>query len=180
MSQKDKINPESEYMLFRSLMCDTRQLVQDTIAHTSPRNKVYYRGGKDSQSEKVDSTYYFSDEFYPLISTEGALRYVRNDVNCYELKKLCRGDYIPDIFLDLHGLTKVQAKYELGSLITMCHRENFNCTNIIHGHGKNVLKTRTPLWLAQHPLVMAFHQAPKQFGGNAALLVLIEVVDWYR
>ncbi|MGK3295951.1 Smr/MutS family protein, partial [Escherichia coli] len=40
------------------------------------------------------------------------------------------------------------------------------------------LKQQTPLWLAQHPHVMAFHQAPKEYGGDAALLVLIEVEEW--
>ncbi|HFX4694346.1 TPA: Smr/MutS family protein, partial [Escherichia coli] len=40
------------------------------------------------------------------------------------------------------------------------------------------LKQQTPLWLAQHPHVMAFHQAPKEYGGDAALLVLIEVDEW--
>ncbi len=45
----------------------------------------------------------------------------------------------------------------------------------MHGHGKHILKQQTPLWLAQHPHVRAFHQAPKEYGGDAALLVLIEV-----
>ena len=48
----------------------------------------------------------------------------------------------------------------------------------MHGHGKHILKQQTPLWLAQHPHVMAFHQAPKEYGGDAALLVLIEVDEW--
>jgi DNA-nicking Smr family endonuclease len=26
---------------------------------------------------------------------------------------------------------------------------------------KHILKQQTPLWLAQHPHIMAFHQAPK-------------------
>ncbi|MGO3798867.1 MAG: Smr/MutS family protein, partial [Vibrio casei] len=30
-----------------------------------------------------------------------------------------------------------------------------------------------PLWLAQHPDVMAYHQAPLEFGGNGALLILL-------
>ena len=49
---------------------------------------------------------------------------------------------------------------------------------VMHGHGKHILKQQTPLWLAQHPHVMAFHQAPKEYGGDAALLVLIEVEEW--
>lgn len=45
----------------------------------------------------------------------------------------------------------------------------------MHGHGKHVLKQQTPLWLAQHPDVIAFYQAPKEWGGTAALLLLIEI-----
>jgi len=47
----------------------------------------------------------------------------------------------------------------------------------MHGHGKHILKQQTPLWLAQHPDVLAFHQAPKELGGTASLLVLIELDD---
>ena len=45
----------------------------------------------------------------------------------------------------------------------------------MYGHVKNILKKQTPMWLAQHPHVICFHQAPKEFGGNAALLVLFDI-----
>lgn len=80
--------------------------------------------------------------------------------------------------VDLHGLTQLQAKQELGALIAACRREHVFCACVMHGHGKHILKQQTPLWLAQHPHVMAFHQAPKEYGGDAALLVLIEVDEW--
>lgn len=35
-----------------------------------------------------------------------------------------RGDYSPELFLDLHGLTQLQAKQELGALIAACRREH--------------------------------------------------------
>lgn len=74
--------------------------------------------------------------------------------------------------------TQLQAKQELGALIAACRREHVFCACVMHGHGKHILKQQTPLWLAQHPHVMAFHQAPKEYGGDAALLVLIEVEEW--
>ena len=46
----------------------------------------------------------------------------------------------------------------------------------MHGHGKHILKQQTPLWLAQHPDVLAFHQ-PKEWGGNAAILLLVELAE---
>ncbi len=128
--------------------------------------------------EQADASHYFSDEFQPLLNTEGPVKYVRPDVSHFEAKKLRRGDYSPELFLDLHGLTQLQAKQELGALIAACRREHVFCACVMHGHGKHILKQQTPLWLAQHPHVMAFHQAPKEYGGDAALLVLIEVEEW--
>ncbi|MEN1550565.1 endonuclease SmrB, partial [Pseudomonas aeruginosa] len=128
--------------------------------------------------EQADASHYFSDEFQPLLNTVGPVKYVRPDVSHFEAKKLRRGDYSPELFLDLHGLTQLQAKQELGALIAACRREHVFCACVMHGHGKHILKQQTPLWLAQHPHVMAFHQTPKEYGGDAALLVLIEVEEW--
>ncbi len=125
--------------------------------------------------EQIDASYYFSDEYQPLLSEEGPVRYLRSGVSPFELKKLRRGEYPPELFLDLHGLTQLEAKQELGALIAACRREHVNCVCVMHGHGKHVLKKQTPLWLAQHPDVVAFHQAPKEFGGDAAILALIEL-----
>lgn len=177
MSSKNKLNADDK-ALFRQLMSGTRKLTQDTIVHPPQRKKLREVPEKRLLSEQIDNSHYFSDEFQPLLATEGAVRYVRSDVDHFELKKLRRGDYSPEIFLDLHGLTQQQAKQELGALIAACRREHIFCASVMHGHGKHILKQQTPLWLAQHPLVMAFHQAPKEFGGDAALLVLIEVEEW--
>jgi DNA-nicking Smr family endonuclease len=164
--------------LFRDLMSGTKKLTQDTIVHRPARKKLQEVPVKRLLQEQVDASHYFSDEFQPRLATEGPTRYVRDGVSHFELKKIRRGDYSPELFLDLHGLTQLQAKQELGALIAACRREHVFCACVMHGHGKHVLKQQTPLWLAQHPHVMAFHQAPKEYGGDAALLVLIEVEEW--
>lgn len=176
MSKKTPLSQDDQQM-FRQLMIGTRKLKQDTIVH-KPVVKTRQLPLKRLISEQADNSHYFSDEFQPLLSSEGPVRYVRADVSHYEQKKLRRGDYTPEIFLDLHGLTQMQAKQELGALIAACRREHLFCASVMTGHGKHILKQQTPLWLAQHPHVMAFHQAPKMFGGDAALLVLIEVEEW--
>ncbi len=176
MKKKEQLSAEDK-ALFRQLMTGTRKLKQDTLVHQPPRKKAQV-SLKRQLSEQADNSHYFSDEFQPLLAEDGPVRYVRSDVSHYELKKLRRGDYTPEIFLDLHGLTQQQAKQELGALIAACRPEHIFCASVMHGHGKHILKQQTPLWLAQHPYVMAFHQAPKAFGGDAALLVLIEVEEW--
>ncbi|WP_250206236.1 Smr/MutS family protein, partial [Escherichia coli] len=63
------------------------------------------------------------------------------------------------------------------SIKTITYLSDTGCLEI-QGASLHILKQQTPLWLAQHPHVMAFHQAPKEYGGDAALLVLIEVDEW--
>ena len=147
MKKKTTLSEEDQ-ALFRQLMAGTRKIKQDTIVHRPQRKKISEVPVKRLIQEQADASHYFSDEFQPLLNTEGPVKYVRPDVSHFEAKKLRRGDYSPELFLDLHGLTQLQAKQE------------------------------PPLWLAQHPHVMAFHQAPKEYGGDAALLVLIEVEEW--
>jgi DNA-nicking Smr family endonuclease len=50
----------------------------------------------------------------------------------------------------------------------------------VHGIGSHILKNKVPHWLVQHPDVMAFHQAPLEWGGNGALLALIELKDKFN
>ncbi|EBD1134889.1 endonuclease SmrB [Salmonella enterica] len=177
MKKKTSLSEEDQ-ALFRQLMVGTRKIKQDTIVHRPLRKKITEVPTRRLIQEQADASHYFSDEFQPLLNTEGPVKYVREDVSHFELKKMRRGDYSPELFLDLHGLTQLQAKQELGALIAACRREHIFCACVMHGHGKHILKQQTPLWLAQHPHVMAFHQAPKEYGDDAALLVLIEVEEW--
>ncbi|WP_118986332.1 endonuclease SmrB [Photorhabdus sp. CRCIA-P01] len=174
MKNKYPLN-EEEIHLFQQSVAGTKRINQDTVLHSPRRKKISYIAPERVQQEQIDASYYFSDEFQPNLDTEGPTRYVRGDTNHYELKKLRRGDYSPELFLDLHGLTQMQAKQEIGALIAACRREHVYCACIMHGHGKRILKQQTPLWLAQHPDIIAFYQAPKEWGGNAALLMLIEL-----
>ncbi|MBK5072262.1 endonuclease SmrB [Budviciaceae bacterium CWB-B4] len=163
---------DEEHALFRDSVRGIKPLRQDKALHRI-KPKVKKRPVERLLQEQMDASFYFSDEFQPLLSEDSPIRYVRPGANSYEVKKLRRGDYSPELFLDLHGLTQLEAKQELGALIAACRREHVHCACIMHGYGTYVLKQQTPLWLAQHPDVMAFHQAPKEFGGNAAILVLI-------
>ncbi|SQI96253.1 peptidase S10 [Klebsiella oxytoca] len=89
-----------------------------------------------------------------MLNTEGSVKYVRADVSHFELKKLRRGDYSPELFLDLHGLTQQQAKQELGALIAACRREHVFCACVMHGHGKHILKQQNAAMAGSAP---AYH-----------------------
>lgn len=174
---KNKFSLSSdELALFKEAIRGAKKLMQDKVVHpTAAKAKI--AAPKRLRQEQIDASFYFSDEFQPRLSDDGPIRYSRPDFSHYEFKKLRRGNYLPELFLDLHGLTQLQAKQELGALIAACRREHIYCTCVMTGHGKHILKRQVPLWLAQHPDVLAFHQAPKEFGGDAALLVLIELKE---
>ncbi len=134
MKKKTTLSEEDQ-ALFRQLMAGTRKIKQDTIVHRPQRKKISEVPVKRLIQEQADASHYFSDEFQPLLNTEGPVKYVRPDVSHFEAKKLRRGDYSPELFLDLHGLTQLQAKQELGALIAACRREHVFCACVMHGHG---------------------------------------------
>ena len=162
-----------DFALFREAIKGTKKIKQDTfIPSQSPRKKINEL--REIQEQK-DTEFFFSDEYEPLLKEENEkVRYLRENVDPYILKQLRRGDFQPELFLDLHGLTKEKAKKELAALILACEREHVYCASIMTGFGTRTLKDQIPRWLVQHPKVLALHQAPKEWGGDAAILILVE------
>ncbi|WP_392558535.1 endonuclease SmrB [Orbus mooreae] len=173
MSKNYKPSSE-ELALFKSAIGHAKKLKQDTVIHSPRRENKIVITEKKHQQDNINNEFYFSDDFQPLL-LDDPIRYSREGSDPNELKKLKRGYYEPELFLDLHGLTQLEAKKEIAALIAACIRERVPCASIMYGHGKNVLKKQTPMWLAQHPDVICFHQAPKEFGGSAALLILFDL-----
>ncbi|MBV7315014.1 endonuclease SmrB [Shewanella sp. NIFS-20-20] len=157
---------------FAELMADIKPLRQDTRHFDTPvKAKTVLVSHKMTQ----DAAGLFSDTYQPLLPTDGPMRWRSPQTDSLELKRLRRGDYVPEILLDVHGMRQAEAKLELIALIEACIREHCHTCCVMHGYGQGILKQQIPLWLAQHPKVQAFHQAPKAWGGDAALLVLIDI-----
>lgn len=171
-------NKNDDFSLFSAEFSDIKKLPQDTIKLTT-KNMKKKQIIKETVTAGFEMTH-FSDSFEPHLAEEGPIRYLRRDAAKYLLKQLRRGNFSPEIILDMHGLTQEEAKRELGALIACCKREGLYCCSVMHGVGKYILKKQVPLWLAQHPDILAFHQAPLEFGGHGALLVLIELEDWQK
>lgn len=164
---------DDEFALFREAAKGTKKLTQNTfVPKAEPRKKLQELR---ELKEKADTEFYFSDEYEPLLKEENEkVKYLREDVDPYILKQLRRGDFQPELFLNLHGLTREKAKKELAALILACEREKVYCASVMTGFGTRTLKDQIPRWLVQHPKVMALHQAPKEWGGDASILILVE------
>lgn len=138
------------------------------------KRKAAAQSELDSQA---NADFAFSDAFQAHFAEDGPLRYARSSQENVEFKRLRRGDYTPELILDLHGLNRDAAKQEIAALLFHAKRHHHQCVCIVHGIGSGILKQQVPNWLIQHPDVIAFHQAPLEWGGNGALLVLLTHAD---
>jgi len=169
--------------VFHQAIGKVKPLKVDTIHFakklSKPKSKSEFNNSFKNNNKAL-AQFHFSDEFEPNLNQQGPMKYVRSDVDSFEAKNLRRSVYSPDLILDLHGLDQQQAKQEIAALLYACQKEHAQCVCIIHGLGSRVLKNKVPHWLVQHPDVMAFHQAPLEWGGNGALLALIELKDKFN
>ena len=166
---------QDEFDLFHAETKGIKPIKQDTFV--APRQK---RDQKKIELKelraKEDTLFYFSDEYEPLLNEhDGVVKYLRDGEDSHLLKQLRRGDFSPELFLDLHGLTREQAKQELAALLLACENEHVDCASIMTGYGTFTLKKQIPRWLVQHPKVRALHQAPREWGGEAAILILVDL-----
>lgn len=105
--------------------------------------------------------------------------FLRPGLNRATLRKLRRGEWPPQDGLDLHGLNSDAARKLLAAFVHDAMQRGLRCINVIHGKGwrsegrDGILKVHTRHWLAQHPQVLAFCEAPPQAGGGGAVWVLL-------
>ena len=96
-------------------------------------------------------------------------------LNSYKNKKVR-----PEGVIDLHGYRLYNAKIALQKYILYAYEKNIRNILIITGKGHNnkgILKKEVPLWLNDQnlmSLLINFEIAPKEFGGDGALLVKIK------
>ena len=106
--------------------------------------------------------------------------FLRPGLNRLTLRKLRHGDWRIQDELDLHGLNSDAARTLLAEFLYDAAQRGLRCVNVIHGKGwrsegcDGILKVLTRHWLAQHPQVLAFCEAPPQAGGGGAVWVLLK------
>lgn len=148
----------------------------------SKQNRALTSNFKEEVRQNLDkddildkNRFHFSDEYEPLIDFEQTLSFVKPGHSSYLAKLLRRGELPPDIVLDLHGYNKETAKRDLADLISTCQAEQILCACVIHGVGGGILKRKVPHYLLQHPEVIALHQAPLEWGGQGAILFIVDL-----
>lgn len=105
--------------------------------------------------------------------------FLSNGLSRMTLRRLRRGQFPVQDTLDLHGLSSDAARRLLLEFLRDASGRGLRCVCIIHGKGRHtqtgegVLKTRTRHWLTQCAEVLAFCEAPPNWGGGGAVLTLL-------
>ncbi|WP_416047820.1 Smr/MutS family protein [Cupriavidus basilensis] len=122
-----------------------------------------------------------SDEFdvENLLDTDETLSFRRPGIGMDVVKKLRRGEWVPQDKIDLHGLRSEEAREALAEFVRRSVKRGVRCVRVIHGKGNGspdktpVLKGKVRSWLVQKEEVLAFVQARGAEGGAGALMVLL-------
>jgi DNA-nicking Smr family endonuclease len=169
-----KEKPEQDADLFRQALEGVTPLASpDRITPTRKPRKAPLRSNVGS-AEVTDT-----------LSDHGAgdhaiTEFLRPGLNRLTLRKLRHGEWRIQDELDLHGLNSDAARKLLVEFLHDATQRGLRCVNVVHGKGwrsegrDGILKVLTRHWLAQHPLVLAFCDAPPQAGGGGAVWVLLK------
>jgi DNA-nicking Smr family endonuclease len=105
-----------------------------------------------------------------------------SSVDAGTVRKLRRGDYAVQAHLDLHGLTRDEAKHAVEKFLRGSRNAGKRCVLLVHGRGLHskdqipVLKAALTTWLATARFgryVLAFATAQPVDGGAGAIYVLL-------
>ncbi len=99
------------------------------------------------------------------------------------MRRLKRGQFPIQDYIDLHGLTKKEAEINVKDFLHQSHLRGLRCVLVVHGRGLNsenhipVLKELLPVWLSRGPvrkIVLAFSTARPYDGGTGAIYILLK------
>lgn len=165
---------------FREAVADAKPLPDPGRAPPPrPRIKpVPIQSQRDEQQVLVDM---LSDHIpWDEVETGEELNFTRPGLSQQILRRLRRGHWVIEDELDLHGLTRDEARERLAAFLNACKKRGTRCIRIIHGKGlgsKNkepVLKQKVRSWLMQRDEVLAFAQARPADGGSGAVIVMLK------
>ena len=167
--------------LFRHVAGDVAPLKDKNLAHVArplpaPLPRKREADEREVLREALETPLTFEDR----LDTGDEAAYLRIGLPRRVLTDLRRGRWVVQGELDLHGLTRDEARASLARFIAASLQQGRRCLRIIHGKGHGspgrmpVLKHLSRGWLAQREDILAFCQARPHDGGDGALLVLLQ------
>ena len=166
--------------LFRHAVGQTAPLPDDNrIEPSRPQPAPQPRQREEDEAavlrESIEAPLSFEDR----IDTGDEGVHLRDGLPRRILTDLRRGRWVVQAELDLHGLTRDEARSALGHFLHDALENGYRCVRLIHGKGHGspgrepVLKHLSRGWLMQREEILAFCQARPHDGGEGALLILL-------
>jgi DNA-nicking Smr family endonuclease len=171
----------SDTALFRAAVVDARPLPDPgRVAPPPPRVRpLPLQRWADDRAVLSDSlSDHVTWEFDNQTGEQAAFK--RDGVSPLVFRRLRRGHWILQGEIDLHGMTRDEARVHLAAFLSECLRRGARCIRVVHGKGlrsrnrEPVLKAKVAQWLAQRDEVLAFCEAAPRDGGAGAMFVLLK------
>jgi len=175
---------ETQYFL--EAMTDVKPFLKSKNRVT-PDPNINIRPAHPARNDELEAMAHLSD----LVSGNAEMditfsdEYIEGFVHGFNqkiMKRLKKGQFPIQDYVDLHGLTKQKAETRIRDFLLKSHQLGLRCVLVVHGRGLNsenhipVLKERLPIWLTKGPakkFVMAFSTAMPYDGGTGAIYVLL-------
>ena len=165
--------------LFRQAVADATPLDYDRVHHEPPRPPPI------PHQHLRDEAAALSESLAPapidvLLEGGDELAFLRDGLPRTLLRDLRRGRWVMQAELDLHGMSRDQARQALSEFLAECLARGQRCLRIVHGKGlrspgrEPVLKELVRHWLAYRQEVLAYCQARAADGGGGAVTVLLK------
>lgn len=171
---------------------EERFLFQESVKGVKPLKKsttISVKSNPDSLIFKSDQQYRsdLSPVFNPFtlpdlpfteqVRKEARLYFMRPGLQHRVMKRLQENFFVPQVTLDLHGFSILQAGNALTRFLENAVQNKIRYVEIIHGksirEGQEfpILKNKVNVWLREHPYVMGFCSAPSMRGGTGTVYV---------
>ena len=173
MTHQAEPSATEEAAWFREKLADVTPLAPSNRITAKTPARLIPRDSSPTHADVLDQLSDHGAQPEPLVE------FARNGLNKMTLRKLRRGVWRPQDDLDLHGLSRDQARILLQDFLQQAVQNHIRCVNVIHGKGwrsdgrEGLLKSLTRHWLTQHAHVLAFCDAPLNAGGGGAVWVLL-------
>ena len=169
-------------MLFKKAMAEVKPLGGKTKPVVGRKFPKYEKEAEEILSPLGLIETYLKEQALTGLEGVDSIQGGPHEWNQLLLKKLQEGAFSVKAELDLHGLSKKEARLELEGFIAECRGKNCACVRIVHGKGNNskdgvpVLKGLVQRWLSQRRLskqLVAYVSARPVDGGAGAIYVLL-------
>lgn len=168
---------DEERALFRNQMTDV-EAIHHTPKHVPDQCMPSTRPRSREADDAAVMLELFDDDPERMETGED-LYFARDGIQTRVMRRLRRGHYRCQAYLDLHGSFVDTARKQVARFLYESCNSGHRCVRIVHGKGLRsgnrgpVLRDKVAGWLRQRDEVLAYCSAAPKDGGTGAVYVLL-------